>query len=124
MNRLAFGLNEAIPEDARAAWGARLIVHADGYVDFMPDRQDAWGVDDETKRDFLDRLGAACPLGLLRQLVGERLVSREIDTRAYGQVVIFDDLGVKVVGDAKASAGYLYVAAFRTDAELDEDTKL
>jgi len=112
-SRLAFGLSEALPEGAVCAWGARFIVTQDGQVDLPPDRQDILAPDPEAKQAFLDDLNGSMSLTQLFQHIEAMLVNGEIDTRREGQVVLhFGD--IIVIGDTKASAGYLYVVAFRT----------
>lgn len=110
---LAFGLNEAVPADADVAWGARLIITMDGHVDLPPDRQSVAGTEGTPRDVFLDQLQSAFAKAALFTKVREMIFAREIDTRVAGQVTIFEGGGFKVVGDTKASAGYLYVAAFQ-----------
>lgn len=108
---LPYGLTEAVPETATAAWGARLIVTQDGHVDMPPDRQAFKGTDlGDLGRD----MEAAIPLDRLLSRISIMLIDREINTREHKRVVLYRDPDITIVGDTKASAGYLYVAAFRT----------
>jgi len=120
---LPFGLSEAVPADAKVAWGARLIITANGHVDFLADRQGCAG-DESLRDDLLNRLQAIAPLNELIAKIREHLLDRSIDTRRSEQIVLVDDCGLKVVADSKASAGYLYLAAFRTDAAMDTQAAL
>jgi hypothetical protein len=109
---LPFGLSEAIPENATEAWGARFIVTQDGHVDLPPDRQGLAG-DGDTKA-LLDDMQSALPFGDLRSRIAGMLTTGILNTRVAGRVLIFTDENITIVADTKASAGYLYVAAFRT----------
>ena len=112
---LSFGLNEAIPPTAPAAWGCRAIVTQDGDVDVLPDRQDLFGEEpgrralvawlnggSERTRPFLRWKAAAARL----------LRAYEMQTREGGQHILYEDTRGVIVGDTHGSAGYLYVAAW------------
>jgi len=111
---LTYGLSEAIPEGAKAAWGARFIVTQDGHVDLPPDRQGLSGDADE-RIALLEAMQAASPLTDLMGRIRGMLTTGILNTRVAGRVLIYTDENIRIVGDTKASAGYLYVAAFRTD---------
>jgi len=112
---LPFGLSEAIPAEAKAAWGARFIVTQDGHVDLPHDRQGFVG--DENDRLYLmGRLEVEMPLNGLMENIKELLIERRLNTRVDRDVVLDDINGIKVVANTKASAGYCYVAAFEVDA--------
>lgn len=106
--KLSFGFSEGVPEHVERAWGARLIVTQDGYVDFVHDRQSfsGNGAEDELlpllREHFSAVVGAASAM----------LSTGEIKTRIGGEVILYasDDFIVK--GDTKGSGGYLYVCAF------------
>lgn len=119
---LPFGLSEAIPADADVAWGARFIISQDGWVDLPPDRQGCAG--DGNRSDLLDRLAHVCPPKELFALIRDRLLDGTINTTSMLDTVLVDDLGVKIVANPKGSGGYLYVAAFRTDAAMDAQAAL
>lgn len=110
--RLAFGLNDALPEGTECAWGARFIVTQDGHVDLPHDRQDVISPNPDVKRAFLDDLMAALTMNTLTERIREFLLDGTINTRKAGRVVLHDDGDFWVVGDTNASAGYLYVAAW------------
>lgn len=110
---LPYGLSEAVPESASVAWGARLIINMDGHVDLPPDRQGLAG--DGDRLDLIKRMESACSMRELFERIRGFILDGTIDTRTAGQVTLIEDLGVKIVADTKASAGYLYVAAWRYD---------
>lgn len=119
---LSFGYNAGLPEDVKAAWGARLIVDQQGYIDFVHDRQDMFG--DTADKDALKAfLTEAFPVA--RERASDLLKSYKMSTRDREEFVLFeDDLG-KVVGNTNASAGYLYVCAFlHAHVEASADTSL
>jgi len=109
---LDYGYNRGIPDSAKAAWGARLIVNQDGMVDLVPDRQGfADGSDPATKRRLMEYMNSKVqrrPLGALADM----LLSGEVDTRSEDEHVVFDDGTVRLVGSAQASAGYFYIVAY------------
>jgi hypothetical protein len=108
---LPYGLSEAVPADAKAAWGARFIVTQDGHVDLPHDRQGFTG--DENDRLYLmGRMEAEIPMNGLRELIKDLLIQGRLNTRVDREVVLDDANGIRVVANTKASAGYLYVAAF------------
>lgn len=105
-----FGLAHTVPDDALAAWGARLIVRQDGYIDLPPDRQ---GSDQGPRSDELfRRMGEVFPLPRLLEDVGRLLRAGDMDTRAAGNVVLYKDEWIEIHADTKASAGYCYVTAW------------
>ena len=111
---LTYGLSEAVPEGAKAAWGARFIVTQDGHVDLPPDRQGFSG-DEEARASLMQRMNDDIPLGGLMALIAEDLRSGRLNTRSDDEVVLDGtNPGLMVVGNTKASAGYLYVAIFET----------
>lgn len=107
MEKLAWGANDLLPEGVPAAWGARLIVGQDGYVDLVPDRQDAVGAD-EPRKALLDKLNEAKPLKALSKMLSEHVVS----TRESGAVTVYEDADIVVRGDSRGSAGYFYIVAY------------
>ena len=83
---LAFGLREEVPSDAKAAWGARLIINMAGLVDLVYERQDVWAVDEDEKDAFLRTFHAVCPWTALQAIIRARILSRSIDTRGNAVV--------------------------------------
>lgn len=114
MRKLGYGLSNAVPDTATAAWGARLIINMDGGVDFVYDRTDMVGVDPAAERAFRNVLKEKLSYGVLRDAIRDLILTREIDTRVEREVVILDENGIKVVGNTNASHGYLYIAAWET----------
>jgi len=113
MTTLGFGLRNAVPDNAEAAWGARLIISADGYVDFVANRTDVVG-STEGKARLLALLNEKLPGRALMTIVSDKIKAYEISTREEADVVLFDADGLKVVGNSNASHGYFYIAAFTT----------
>ena len=108
--RLEWGLAEAVPEDAVAAWGARAIVNQDGYVDLVPDRIDRKGT-----LAIFDRLNAEYPLVELRDALRDLLASGLMNTRVHSEPwVLYQSDTLTVVADTRGSAGYCYLAAWTT----------
>lgn len=107
--KLAFGLQP--PPTASCAWGARAICTQDGMVDFVPGRSDYGG---ENVEEFLEVLDEVLPRMDLRVALSNRLEDGIINTREHKEHVIFDDRGIRLVANANASAGYLYMVAYPT----------
>lgn len=109
---LDFGYNRGVPADARAVWGARLIVNQDGMVDLVHDRQGfAEGSDPAAKQRLSEYLNSEVrrrPLGALADM----LRNGEVDTRSETEHVVFDDGTARLVGSAQSSAGYFYIVAY------------
>lgn len=108
--QLQFGLNDNIPQEAPAAWGARWIITQDGYIDQVPDRTDAVGEPDAKARlfDHLNSKVRNAPKEKLREL----LQSGAVNTRIAERIVLHVDELVSVVGNTNASGGYFYVTAY------------
>ncbi len=107
---LAFGLGSEVPDDVVAAWGARVIVTQDGHVDIPWDRCSTY--DGGGLTGFLEDLEADVPPGMLVASVRRMLLDGQLHTRKAGVVHIVSTSKVVVLGDTRASAGYLYVAAY------------
>ena len=110
---LPYGLHEAVPTGAKAAWGARFIISMSGHVDLPPDRQGFMG--DQADRETLNEaMNAACGLQDLMRSIKDAIKDGRIMLTVANRVTLFSDETITVVADSKASSGYLYVAAFRT----------
>lgn len=122
---LRFGLNDVWPESAQATWGCRLIVTQDGYVDFVPDRQDMAGQD--PWRGYLHKgLNNVLPIPALKDRVSWLLRNGFMQTRVQEDFVLYmgpipyywseRDRDVNdhltIVANTNASAGYCYVSAW------------
>ena len=114
--QLTWGVRGVIPEDARAAWGARAI-YSPGAVlplDLVWDRQSVcrtWGV-----RGAVRTAGGICGY-LLSLLNGGILdtvqeVTRGGDPGSQEVAVLYDDDEVRVVGSPQGSHGYYYITAW------------
>lgn len=111
--KLAFGYNAGLPDDALAAWGARIIVTQDGDVDIVWDRTDSVPEGNaDMRRAFLDLLNERYPTEALRAMIRALLQTREIDTRVAREVGLYDDDEIRVIGNSNGSGGYFYVTAY------------
>lgn len=109
---LSFGYNPGL-NGATCAWGARLIITQDGYVDFVPDRQDMIGTPEE-KKVLLEWLNGTVKKQPEEHLA-ELLRSYQLSTRESKEVILYEDERGIVLGNPNASAGYFYVVArFKT----------
>jgi hypothetical protein len=106
--KLAYGPINTVPEGAAAAWGARLIVSQDGWVDIVHDRQDLIAADSESNAALIVALTNST---WKRDLV-TKLQTGEVDTRNGADVVVYEDDEIKVAGNSNGSYGYFYIAAW------------
>lgn len=120
---MQFGLWDECPADAKIAWGARTIIdeHGGEYrIDLVWDRQSTRGAEDHKNEltAFCEKLND----GVLRETfkkATELLRDREMMQHEAGLFTLYDNDGVKVMGNTNGSCGYLYVIAFPTE-ELSE----
>lgn len=118
---LEYGANQYVIPGLRAAWGCRLIVRQDGYVDFVPDRQAGAVLDSDNPehKALLDatmqwvRDGAAD--GAFKT-ISECLRKGVMDTRKRAGVWVFEDPRGIMLANTNASAGYCYVVGWIFDA--------
>jgi hypothetical protein len=105
--RLEFGLNEAVPSEATAAWGARWIFPCDQLYD----RQSGQKLDAAHMEALLDWLnaGAAATARATMQRLKDGYHVQSKDDR---QIVLLDDGHGFIVANPRASYGYTYVCAF------------
>lgn len=108
--RLGWGAHRLVPENAPAAWGARLIVNQEGWVDLVPGRQDAIGSDEAVKA-LLDQLNGGVNKVWMERL-REQLVAGKIRVNQSADVTLYEDEALIVAGNTNASHGYFYVAAY------------
>lgn len=103
---LRFGLRDAVPPDAPAAWGARLIYPDD----LVWDRTDAVGHEDVRRAllDYLRKEVRDLPFKKAR----ERHNRGELHQSGVENVILYEDERVKMVGNPRGGSGYLYVAAW------------
>lgn len=112
---LKFGLRDAVPDEAAAAWGARLI-YPDNVV---PDRVNCVGA----------HSARAALLAHLRDAAGNKPWQRARELHACGalrpsstsNVTLFEDDHCLVVGNPRGGSGYLYVAAWLKPTAANED---
>lgn len=107
--QLNFGLRDAVPADASAAWGARLIVRQDGFVDFLYDRQAIVG---EGRLSLVAALENELPVDQLTEKISELLKSGKMNTRKAEEFVIYSSEKLEARANTNGSAGYCYVAAW------------
>lgn len=103
MKSLCWGMQDVIPDESVAAWGARTILRQ-GSVDVVWDRQQLDAPDEKNFKAFtkwIDKKG----LPWLRK-EAKNIWGNSSDTHA------FDDGPFHLRANAQASYGYLYVAAW------------
>lgn len=134
--RLVFGLNGAVelpPEAPR--WGARLIVgqtdprpslievrdrrgrrkrlkRRDFFVDF--DHETAIG-EAGGRQAFVDELNRRKLLDVIRDALVTKLELGTMSPSGWATVELYHHDGIRVLGDCRASFGYCYVIAYRTE---------
>jgi hypothetical protein len=116
--RLEFGYDVAVPNGTKAAWGARAIFAMPHYgckafMDLLYDRQGTCYLDGH--KDAVQTLTGLLNKGALAtaQARFNTLVQAgEVHTRECGEVVLYDDDTIKMVGNSNGSHGYFYVAAW------------
>jgi hypothetical protein len=120
---LRFG-SDACPKDAKAVWGARLIVKGN-FVDFVHDRQDLKGLGDPIK-DLLHALNVEGGLNYLKEMVGELLTTyfgddldpaMQHDT-AEDFIIFYKNMVMHA--NTNGSYGYCYVSVW-LDEPADEE---
>lgn len=104
-----FGLDAIVPTTAHTAWGARLIVTQNGYVDFVGDRQGCAGEDRDA---FLRILNEEMPLRTMVDIVETLLRNGEMQTREARDFVLHNSDRLEAHANTNASAGYCYVTAW------------
>lgn len=115
INEFAFGYHPVVTGDHRAYWGARTIWQGGRSWDILPDRQ-GWRATDE---GALKRLSALLNGGILKEAekrLGTLGNTWEVSPSREGEVVLFEDARVRVVGNSNASHGYFYVTAILLEA--------
>ena len=103
--KLGWGAAHLVPENASAAWGARLIITQAGDVDIVGDRQHAVGDEIDALLDHLNSVPWKLSLSNM-------LKAYEVSTREAAEVTVFEDNKILVRGNSNASHGYFYVAAW------------
>lgn len=106
----AWGLPYVVPEDAIAAWGARLIVTQTGEVDTLPDRMGGDGGPHTT--ELYDVLDERFKMRTMRELLADLLTSYTMSTREGEDFILYQDDRLTVHANTRGSAGYCYVTAW------------
>lgn len=125
----AWGLGYVVPEDAIAAWGARLIVTQAGDVDILWDRQgdDAGPHSDELVNRLNDGLIKHMRETLRELLLGSIFEGEYVvmSTREDGDFILYMDDRVVMHANTRGSCGYCYVTAWLyPDPGLEEDLRI
>jgi hypothetical protein len=105
--KLGWGAAHLLPDNATAAWGARLIITQTGDVDIVHDRQHAVGNDDDID-DLLNWLNNVP----WRQSLSDMLKSHQVSTREGAEVTVYQDPYIVVRGNSNGSHGYFYICAY------------
>lgn len=108
---LSFGYSSAVPEDAKASWGARLIIDRNSYKrggDMLPDRQGRFG-ESEDFALLANRLDEVKPW---REPLANLIAAGEVRADKSNEVLLYEDDLIKVVGNSNASYGYFYIAGW------------
>ena len=116
-----WGQSGVVPEDAIAAWGARLIVDQDGMVDMLGDRQ---GTDDGPHADeLLQHLNGPVLRGTM-ETIGDLLRGSvfedewvQMSTREREDFIVYQDDRLCIHANTNGSAGYCYVTAWLYSVE-------
>jgi hypothetical protein len=105
--KLGWGAANLVPDNAQAAWGARLIITQTGDVDIVHDRQHAVGDDApvDTLLHHLNKVG-------WRDNLSAMLKSGAVSTRERAEVTVYQDDLIMVRGNSNGSHGYFYAAAW------------
>lgn len=109
--QLAYGRKTAVPDDAKAAWGARLIAPND----LVSSRQDLAARTDGDKAALVAWLnGSGYGDGAIRKAKDWLAENYDYELRQdFDQVLpLYEDETGIIVGSTNASYGYVYVAAW------------
>jgi len=106
--KLAWGLREAVPTTAPAAWGARAIFK-NGQIDLLWDRQGGIGEAGYVTR-LVHKVNDA--LSKVREEAARLHEKGELAGRYAKQYTLYEDETLLIVGDTLASQGYLYLAGW------------
>jgi hypothetical protein len=109
--KLAFGQNELVPDNARAALGARFIVTQNGSVDLPYDRFGMDG-DADTKSELGAELNRRYPMDRLKADLSDLLKDGKMNTRQAEDFALYVDATVEVHANTLASGGYCYATAW------------
>lgn len=112
LDKLTFGLSGAVPENAKAAWGARAIFHQGragrkASFDLVWDRLDIKALSPEDKELLIDRLDGG---GL--QAARQAFAKADLEPWESRVITLYEQKGCKIVANPKGSYGYVYLAAW------------
>ena len=110
---LAWGLADAVPDDAVAAWGARAIAARGDTMSIVWDRQGAVGNKSDRRRLLFELNGLALERAR-EQYTEHRLRGRLLNGKSGRVTLVTGSHGFKLVADTRASHGYVYLAAWMT----------
>ena len=110
--QLQFGLSGAIPETAKAAWGARLIFPDD----LLHDRQSFANMDSPDGQRLKSWLNTDGALKSALDAARKMAKNYQLEPSEHRQVTLFEDATGTIVGNPNSSYGYLYVAAWLKEA--------
>ena len=110
---LAWGLADAVPDDAVAAWGARAIAARGDTMSIVWDRQGAVGNKSDRRRLLFELNGLALERAR-EQYTEHRLRGRLQNSKAGRVTLVTGSHGFQLVADTRASHGYVYLAAWMT----------
>jgi hypothetical protein len=110
---LAWGLANAVPADAIAAWGARAIADKGDTMSIVWDRQGAVGNKADRRRLLFELNGLALKEAH-EQYTEQRRRGRLQNSKAGRVTLVTGSHGFQLVADTHASYGYVYLAAWMT----------
>lgn len=105
-----FGYWRGMPPGTLAAWGARAI-YTDGYLDIPWDRRGSFG-DEPHLGPLCRRLDAERALTAVRKRVRQLWLDGLLPQNDRQEHTLYRKAGLRVVGNANGSYGYLYLVAF------------
>ena len=110
--KLKWGYSVAVPEGAKAAWGARLILEQNADTqggDLLHDRQDSF-YETQAHGDLLQaQLSLARPW---QRPLAALVASGQVRSDVANEVVVFENDSIKAVGNSNGSYGYFYIAVW------------
>jgi len=113
LESLEWGLADAVPYDAVAAWGARAIAARGDTMSIVWDRQGAVGNKSDRRRLLFELNGLALERAR-EQYTEHRLRGRLQNSKAGRVTLVTGSHGFQLVADTRASHGYVYLAAWMT----------
>ena len=109
MISMQFGLSNAVPPTAEAAWGARWIFPDDHVFDRVGWHGER---DSEASKKLLRWLNDEGAFKKARTAAAKLAKNYKLEGSEHRQVTLYEDEKGIVVGNPQASFGYLYVAGW------------